>query len=479
MTLTSACVGFNYNIERALMYFETHKEAKHLLICHSEVMSGILTEKTDFVGFTTFADAAGAVVLSKVENTEKEGVLKIKSYEDLRMINYLGASKAGNLYMHAGIVKNRATNNIVNTSKELLKELKLNVNDVDLLIPHQTGNAIVHGVVEKLNFPENKVYQEVQYSHGNLSGASIPVSLAKLSEENRLNTSDILLTAVAGLGGEYGGFVYKVPKKQIKKHTFKRLENKTCLLTGFTGGIGAEVARKLAEYSCNIIGVYNSNTSKAETLKQQLEINYNIKIDLYKVDFSDKKSVKLFTGKILKKYEKINYIVHTVAITGSLERAGNITSGEYKKLMQVNYLSLAEITKLLAPKLKETVLYLGSVAEDAGFSGSSAYVASKKALHGFAASYAPELAAKQIRSIYYMPGVVDAGMVSKLNPLQKELSKQIIGQQKNITGKEIAERIVKSLFIPKVAGVYSSYESVLTVRRDRYNYKDIHYSITK
>lgn len=479
MTLTSACVGFNYNLERALLYFKNHPEAKHLLICHTEVMSGILTEQTDFVGFTTFADAAGAVVLSRIETNEPEGVLSIKSYEDLNMVNYLGASKKGNLYMHAGIVKNRATQNIVNTSKELLEELKTELKNVDIIIPHQTGNAIVHGVIDEMQLPFEKVYQEVQYNHGNLSGASIPVSLAKLNEEGRLHTGETILTAVAGLGGEYGGFVYKVPSKTLQKEQYKSLKNKNCLLTGITGGIGSAVAESLAKKSCNIVGLYNSNDNKAENIKKHLEEKYNVIVDLYKTDFSDKNSISATLNKITEKHKSINYLVHTAAITGSLERAGNISTGEYEMVMQVNYLSAVAITKAIVQVLKETVLYLGSVAEDAEFSGSSSYVASKRALHGFAASFAQELVAKGVRSIYYMPGVIETGMASKLNDMQKAASKQLIGQQKDIQAEEIAERIVKSLYIPKVKDVYSYYESVLTVRRDRYNYEDIHYSITK
>ncbi|NLA24545.1 MAG: hypothetical protein GX879_06225, partial [Bacteroidales bacterium] len=63
MTLTSACVGFNYNIERALFYFKANPKTKHLLVAHSEVMSELLVNERDFVPFVTFGDSAAAVVI--------------------------------------------------------------------------------------------------------------------------------------------------------------------------------------------------------------------------------------------------------------------------------------------------------------------------------------------------------------------------------------------------------------------------------
>lgn len=113
-------------------------------------------------------------------------------------------------------------------------------------------------------------------------------------------------------------------------------------------------------------------------------------------------------------------------------------------------------------------MYVGSVAEDAQFSGSSSYVSSKRALHGFAASFAFEAASAGIRSLYYMPGLVDSGMVNVLNKKQIATSMQSIGQEKLVPAGEIAERIAQSLYIAKVPQVHDLYEGILLVRRDGY-----------
>ena len=120
------------------------------------------------------------------------------------------------------------------------------------------------------------------------------------------------------------------------------------------------------------------------------------------------------------------------------------------------------------PKVKESILYLGSAAEDAQFQGSSAYVASKKALHGYAASISGEAFSKNIRSIYFMPGVVEGGMTKQLNDKQIFNAMQSINQAQIISPKVLADKIVKSLYLLKVTEVKESFENMLTVRRFRY-----------
>jgi 3-oxoacyl-[acyl-carrier-protein] synthase III/short-subunit dehydrogenase len=407
MTLTSACGGFNYNLERAINYFKTHPKAEHLLICHTEVMSELLIDTTEFVPFVTFADASASVILSRTKSKKKEGILSIVNYEDPQMINYLGASKKGKMYMQAGIIKDRATANLVRNSKEILNNSKWTINDIDLMIPHQTGNAIVHGVVQELNFDLSKVYQKVQYENGNLSGASIPTCMSKLNEENRLKAGQKILTATAGLGGENGAFSYLVPEKKDYKHAYHPLKNKTCLITGASGGIGEAVAKEAAKRGANIILHYFSNEQKAAVLAQEIRDSFSVKVDLIKANFAKYKEVESLITHIKKNYSKLDYLLHTASTTGSLGRASEVPSKEFDFVMQINQLAPIQIIKQLFPIIKETILYVGSVAEDAEFPGSVSYVASKKGLHGFAGSFAPEALQKGVRSIYYMPGIVD------------------------------------------------------------------------
>ena len=477
MTLTSACGGFNYNLERAILYFKTHPKAKYLLICHTEVMSELLVDTTEFVPFVTFADASASVIISRDISDKKEGILSIVNYEDPQMINYLGASRKGKMYMQAGIIKDRATFNLIRNSKEVLENTNWDLKDIDLMIPHQTGNAIVHGVVQALDLSLDKVYQEVQYDNGNLSGASIPTCFSRLNKEGKLKIGQKIITATAGLGGENGAFTYLVPEKKYQNSDFKPLKNKVCLITGASGGIGEAVAMEVAKRGANILMHYFSNDEKAIQLINKIKTKYSVSVDLVKADFSNQKEIKAMLAYVKNRYSKIDYLIHTAATTGTLGKASEIPIEEFGKVLQINQLAPIELTKQLFPLIQKTILYVGSVAEDAEFPGSVSYVASKRGLHGFAGSFANEALEKGVKSIYYMPGMVDGGMAKYLDEHQRNASMMLIGQKKATPLATIASRIVNSLYIPKVQGTYSTYEDVLTVRRDAYTGENIHYSI--
>ncbi len=466
MTTTSACVGFNINIERALNYFKCHPEANHIVVAHTEVMSNLLLDENDFVPFTTFGDGAAAVIISRVQSDKKEGILDVVNYEDMAMIDFLGADRKGNLIMDPRRVKWRAVPNIVRSTNELLEKQNWNVDTIDLFIPHQTGNAIVHSAGQKLNIKPQKVFQEVQYEFGNLSGASVPASFAYLKETNRLSAGMKIVTAVTGLGGELGGFSYIVPEKSGFTPRNNDLENKTALVTGCTGGLGGEISRQLAGKGCRVIMHYNSNEEKAKKVLSQLP-NQQLNHICLKANFAEEKEIDNLIQQVKNEVENLNYLIHTVAVTGSLAKASEVTDEEMEWVEKINHVNQQRLTEGLTDILTDSVLFTGSIAQDAQFSGSSSYVASKRGLFGFAAGYA-RLQYPRLKCVYYIPGVIDGGMTEVLNDAQIQGSMMAVGQLKLIPLNDIASRMVKSMYIPKVANVRTEYHGVLTVRKDSY-----------
>ncbi len=467
VTTTSACVGFNINVERAVNYLKTHSNANHIVVAHTEVMSSLLLEDKDFVPFTTFGDGAAAVVISRVKSDKKEGIIDVVNYEDLAMVDFLGSDRSGNLIMEPRRVKARAVPNIATAATELLEKAKWDKDDINIFIPHQTGNAIVHEAAEKLQMPLKKVFQDIQLDYGNLSGASIPASMAYLDKKGKLKPQMKIITSVTGLGGELGGFSYIVPHFEKFKPKTNDLKDKTALVTGCTGGLGGEISKQLAAKGCRVFLHYNSNKKKAEKLLAALD-NQELNHKTIKADFSQYAEVESLAQTIIKETRELNYLVHTVAATGSLNKASEITNDEMRFVDKVNYTNPAKLTELLTDYLTETVMFTGSIAQDAQFSGSSAYVASKRGLFGFAAGYARNNYPK-LKCIYYIPGIIDGGMTEVLNSTQINASMLAVGQEKLIPLKEIANRMVRSLYIPKVTKVRSHYNGVLVVRKDGYS----------
>ena len=159
-------------------------------------------------------------------------------------------------------------------------------------------------------------------------------------------------------------------------------------------------------------------------------------------------------------------------VSGALSSALEVSLEDVKKVTQLNFSSIIKIYQGLFDNLKETVVFLGSAAEDAQFSGSSAYVSAKRSLHGFAASASWEAFSKGLRMVYYMPGIVETGMTNQLNPKQVFMARQQINQEDSLSAEAVAERIVKSLYLINVNKVDDTFENIMTVRRDGYMVTD-------
>ncbi|MCF0206509.1 MAG: SDR family NAD(P)-dependent oxidoreductase, partial [Bacteroidales bacterium] len=465
---TSACVGFNANLEAALAYFNSHPNAQHIVVAHAEVMSQLLFEERDFVPFTTFGDSAAAVVLSRVKTAKKYGVVAIRNNEDIAMLDFLGADAGGNLFMEPRMVKSRAVPNITFTAEQLLKQCKWNIDDLALFVPHQTGNAIVHSVAKNLGVDMAKVYQDVQVNYGNLSGASIPACFDLLDEAGRLKPEDKILTAVAGLGGEFGGFAYIVPPKKSIFSPSLELQGKTMMLTGASGGIGRQIAVSAAKKGADLILLYNSNDVVINELRKNIETEYGTKVSVEKLNLSDASQVDAMVSSVSEKYGKVDYLVVTHAVTGSLSRATKVSNLEYQEVERINYESVSYLCRSMRDFVSESVLITGSVGEDAQFAGSAPYVMSKRSLRGFARNFANEIYLKGVKCVYYLPGLIDAGMLSKLDETQINASLAAVNQSELTRAEDIAERMVLSVCRLKVQNVRISFEEKLTVIKDVY-----------
>lgn len=465
---TSACVGFNENLEAALAYMQSHPKAKHVVVAHSEVMSKLLLKEHDFVPYTTFGDSAAAVVLSRVQTNEKCGIIAICNNEDITMLDFLGADRNGDLFMEPRMVKSRAVPNITNTAQKLLNQCNWTIDDLAIFIPHQTGNAIVHTVADNLGIDKSKVYQEIQINYGNLSGASVPACFDMLFSQGRLKHNDKVLTSVAGLGGEFGGFTYIVPSEEYTFLPSKELAGKTLMLTGASGGIGSRIAKIAASKGADLVLLYNSNSAVINNLKDSIINEYGVEVKVEKVDLSDSSQIDEFVAIFADKFGKIDYLINTHAITGGLSRATKIPVSEFEDVAKINYESIKYLCESIQDFVRESILITGSVGEDAQFAGSAPYVVSKRALRCFARSFANEVYNKGIKCIYYLPGLIGAGMVSKLDESQIQASMMAVNQKVLTNVNDIAERMLLSVCRLKVPNARISFEEKLMVVKDVY-----------
>ena len=83
--------------------------------------------------------------------------------------------------------------------KEAVEKNSLTVDDISLLIPHQSNMRITQAVAKKLGLGMEKIYSNIDH-YGNTTAASIPIALDEAVEEERIKEGDIVIFAAFGAG---------------------------------------------------------------------------------------------------------------------------------------------------------------------------------------------------------------------------------------------------------------------------------------
>ena len=173
----------------------------------------------------------------------------------------------------------------------------------------------------------------------------------------------------------------------------------TALITGASRGLGAAIARTLAPTHDLLLGGLPS--SELDTLATQLEGS-----STWPVELTDHEEMADAVDAI----DSLDVLVHNAGV-GSISTVEETPADEYRRIMEVNLIAVAELTRLLLPALREVgghIVFINSGAGRNANPGWSAYAASKFALRAFADSLRAEEPGLRVTSVY--PGRIDTDM---------------------------------------------------------------------
>ena len=215
LDIRTQCSGFIYALSIADQYIKSGMYQR-ILIVGAEIQSNILelsTRNRDFA--VLFGDGAGAAVLERTTDSahcilsthlHSEG----KYAEDLilehpgsrlkdRMNPDLIAQGKHLPYMRGNAVFKHAVTRFCEVIGEALEANNLQSNDISMLVPHQANLRIAEAVRQKMNMPEDRVFNNIQ-KYGNTTAATIPICLSELWEADRLKEGDLVCLAAFGSG---------------------------------------------------------------------------------------------------------------------------------------------------------------------------------------------------------------------------------------------------------------------------------------
>ncbi len=212
--VSAACSGFNYALTVGCNFIE-NGIYKNILVVGADTLTKYLDWK-DRGTCILFGDGAGAVVLTASD--DGSGILanwlKAEGHLGPHLIMPGGGSrdpeeKNGRfITMDGKEVFKFAVRVLEESIKEVLKAAKLELKDINLLIPHQANVRIIDHVVKKIGLPKDKVYVNLQ-KYGNTSAASIPLALDEALADGKIKNNDIIVLSGFGAGLTCGANVIK------------------------------------------------------------------------------------------------------------------------------------------------------------------------------------------------------------------------------------------------------------------------------
>ncbi len=211
--VNAACSGFLFALDSGDKYLRVDK-GKKILVIGTETLSS-RTNWEDRNTCILFGDGAGAVVLEYQDNPR--GVVASNLFSDGTLWNLLYMHSApscnpdlqqpdnpgAHILMEGREVFKYAVKAMEGAIQDLLIRENIDLDAVDLMIPHQANIRILKKLVSRLGIKKEKVFINVQ-KYGNTSAASIPLALDEANREGRLQRGDLLLVCSFGGGFTWG-----------------------------------------------------------------------------------------------------------------------------------------------------------------------------------------------------------------------------------------------------------------------------------
>ncbi len=188
------------------------------------------------------------------------------------------------------------------------------------------------------------------------------------------------------------------------------------LVTGGSRGIGAQIARTLAQEGLKVWINYRSGQAEAEAVKESI-VAAGGQAEIIGFDVTDEEAFVAAIKSIVESDGELSYLVNNAGITKD-KLAMRMKTEEFMAVIEANlksaFVGCREALKVMGKKRFGAVVNIASIVGETGNAGQTNYSASKGGLIAMTKSFAQEAASRGIRYNSITPGFIATEMTGVL-----------------------------------------------------------------
>ena len=189
------------------------------------------------------------------------------------------------------------------------------------------------------------------------------------------------------------------------------LQNKNCLITGATGGIGKEIAKCLAKKRCNLF-LTGRSKEKLEEIYNEIKSD-EIKISYHAADLSKNEERQKLIEVTRHNFHEIDILINCAGkflIKSILESTLEDFESSFNVNVKVPFILTKEFVNDMISNKWGRIINIGSSSSYAGFTNGTIYSGSKHAILGISRALYLELKEKNVRVLCLSPGSTKTDM---------------------------------------------------------------------
>ena len=219
------------------------------------------------------------------------------------------------------------------------------------------------------------------------------------------------------------------------------LEDRTCLVTGGSRGIGRGIAEELGEHGANVVINYRSSEDEAYAARDAIEEGPGTAV-VAQADVANFDEVQAMYEAVSNEFGTVDVLVNNAGITMDT-KFSDMTREQWEQVIDVNLGGVFNCTKVCYDDLREAdegrLINVSSVVGQQGNYGQANYATTKSGLFGFTRTIALEMARAGSTANCVAPGFVETDMLADVpervrNQILERIPLDRFAEVEDITG---------------------------------------------